>query len=65
MNTKWAGVSKMNAVNILSEIVMFGQAEGTMALIPMEHVALVCGIVNLANILLRSYTSQPVTWTKP
>ena len=59
---KWALASKMNVVNILSAAVMLGQAQGTMALIPMEHVALVGGIVNLLNIILRSYTSQAVTW---
>ena len=62
--TKHAAFSKMNILNILSAIVMLGQSQGTLALIPMEHVAAVSGLVNLLNIILRSYTSQPVTWGK-
>ena len=65
MSTKWALFSKMNIVNIVSAVVMLGQSQGTLALIPQEHVALFAGIVNLLNVLLRSYTSQPVTWAKP
>ena len=54
--------SKMNLLNILTAIVMLGQSQGVLALIPMEHVATVAGAVNLLNIILRSYTSESVTW---
>ena len=62
---KWAAFSKMNILNTLSAVVMLGQSQGTMALIPMEHVAAVAGVVNLLYILLRSYTREPVSWVPP
>ena len=62
---KWALFSRMNLVNILSAIVMIGQSQGVLAIIPMEHVATVAASVNLINIILRSYTSQAVSWQKP
>ena len=62
---KWALASKMNLVNILSAAVMLGQSQDVLAIIPPKYVALAAGAVNLLNIVLRSYTSQAVSWVPP